>query len=201
MLLGSYPIAAVMYLKQYESELRGLPPVVVTAVTAEVTRLYETDGVSAALHSWVVSDWDDVEAWGTTMLTFSDDTNAVVTASFAMPGGVRNAFEVYTTNAAFHGRMTPNDAMKVYTPDPNAFGSEYLHEKLESRTGWISASPDDDWERGYLQEMQGFMERVATGRQPLLGLKLARAVIRVVYASYLSAEIGQRVPLASADRA
>ena len=60
MLLGSYPIAAVMYLKQYESELRGLPPVVVTAVTAEVMRLYETDGVSAALHSWVVSDWDDV---------------------------------------------------------------------------------------------------------------------------------------------
>ena len=45
------------------------------------------------------------------------------------------------------------------------------------------------------------MERVATGRQPLLGLKLARAVIRVVYASYLSAEIGQRVPLPSADRA
>ena len=113
-----------------------------------------------------------------------------------MLGGVRNTFEVYTTNSAYRGNMTPNDGLLVYSPDPNAFGTEYLHEKIETRTGWITAAPDEDWVRGYPQEMQDFMEAIAGGREPVSGLGLASDVVEVIYAAYVSAEEGRRVPLA-----
>ena len=195
LMLGSHPIAAAIHLKEHEARLRGGPPVHVVSVTAETTALYDSAAARAASSDWIVSDWGDVETWANLVMTFSDGTKAVVTASFAMLGGTRNAFEVYTTNAVFHANMTPNSALNVFTPDPAAFGDEYLHEKLESRTGWIAASPDEDWVRGYPQEMQDFIECVAARREPISGLGLAIDVVDVVYAGYLSAEEGRRVDL------
>jgi predicted dehydrogenase len=91
--------------------------------------------------------------------------------------------------------MTPNDGLMAYTPDARAFGDEYLHEKLESRTGWISVGPDEDWVRGYPQEMRDFVSAVAEGREPLSGLALAADVVEVIYSSYLSAAEGRRIDL------
>jgi predicted dehydrogenase len=196
LMLGSHPIGAAIHLKNHEAQLSGKEPLRVSAVTAEVAPLYETTAVAkASAHNWVVSDWRDVETWANVVLSFTDGTKAVITASFAMLGGVRNSFEVYTTNAAFRSSMTANDELRVFSPDQEAFGTEYLHEKIESRTGWISASPDEDWTRGYPQEMQDFMESVTELRLPLSDLSLARNVVEIIYASYVSAEEGRRVGL------
>jgi predicted dehydrogenase len=196
LMLGSHPIGAALHLKDYESRLRGEPPIRAASVTAEVAALYDTAATHKAGHDWVVSDWDDVETWANTVIGFSDGTKAVITASFAMLGGVRNMLEVYTTSAAFHANMTPNSSLQVFTPDAAAFGNEYLHEKVESRTGWISVSPDEDWVRGYPQEMQDFVESIVEHRQPVADLDIAIDVVDVIYASYVSAEEGRRVDLA-----
>jgi predicted dehydrogenase len=195
-MLGSHPIGAALHLKQYESEIAGLPPIRATSVTASIAALYETDAVKRAGHSWLVSDWQDVETWANLVIDFSDGTKAIIAASFAMLGGVRNTFEIFTTNSAYRANMTPNDGLLVYSPDPVAFGTEYLHEKIETRTGWISAAPDEDWVRGYSQEMQDFMEAIALGREPVSGLRLGSDVVEVIYNAYLSAEEGRRIPLA-----
>ena len=195
LMLGSHPIGAAIHLKDYESQLIGGKPIKVASVTAETTALYQTDAMRRAGHEWIVSDWQDVETWANLVMGFSDGSKAVITASFAMLGGVRNTFEVYTTNAVYHGNMTPNDGLMVYSPDGKAFGDEYLREKIETRSGWIAASPDEDWVRGYPQEMQDFVEAIAGGREPVSGLPLARAVVEVLYASYQSAEDGRRVDL------
>ena len=196
LMLGSHAIGAAIHLKEHEARLRGQPPITVTSVTAEAAALHDSDAARNAGHDWLVSDWEDVETWANLVMAFSDGSRAVITASFAMLGGVRNTFEVYSTNAVFHANMTPNSALQVFTPDQTAFGDEYLHEKLESRAGWISASPDEDWLRGYPQEMQDFIECVATGRQPVSGLPLATTVVDVIYSAYLSAEEGRRIDLA-----
>ena len=195
MMLGSHPIGAAIHLKDYESSLVGGKPIRVTAVTCETRALYDTEAARRAGHDWIVSDWQDVETWANLVMAFSDGSQAVITASFAMLGGVRNTFEVYTTNSVYRGNMTPNDGLLVYTPDGEAFGTEYLHEKIETRTGWITAAPDEDWVRGYPQEMQDFMEAVATGREPVSGLRLAADVVEVIYAAYQSAEQGRRIEL------
>jgi predicted dehydrogenase len=196
LMLGSHPIGAAIHLKEYEAQLAGIDPIRVTSVTATTAALYDTDAVKRGHHSWLVSDWGDVETWANLVMGFSDGSQAVIAASFAMLGGVRNTFEVYTTNCVFRGNMTPNDGLLVYSPDSNAFGTEYLHEKIETRTGWITAAPDEDWVRGYPQEMQDFMEAIAAGREPISGLRLASDVVEVIYSAYLSAEEGRRIPLA-----
>ncbi|CAH1657727.1 MULTISPECIES: Gfo/Idh/MocA family oxidoreductase [unclassified Chelatococcus] len=195
MMLGSHPIGAALHLKDYEAQVAGVAPIRATTVTCETRAFYDTEAVRRAGHSWIVSDWQDVETWANLIIGFSDGSQAVISASFAMLGGVRNTFEVYTTNAVYRGNMTPNDGLLVYTPDPQGFGNEYLHEKIETRTGWITAAPDEDWVRGYPQEMQDFMEAIASARQPVSGLTLAAAVVDVIYAAYQSAEEGRRVSL------
>ncbi len=193
-MLGSHALGAAIHLKDYESQLAGTP-IRVTTVTADTAALYDSEAMRRAGHDWVVSDWKDVETWANVSLAFSDGSRAVVTASFAQLGGVRNTFEVYTTNSVYRGNMTPNDGLMVYSPDAKAFGDEYLQEKIETRTGWIAAAPDEDWVRGYPQEMQDFIDAIANGREPVSGLALARAVVEVIYASYQSAEDGRRVDL------
>jgi predicted dehydrogenase len=191
--LGSHPIGAAIHLKDFESQAGSGAPITVQAVTANVAS-FDDPGLDPD-RGWLVSDWEDVERWSNVVLDFSDGSRAAITASFAMLGGVRNLFEVYTTNAVFRANVTPNDGLMIFSPDQTAFGDEYLHEKVESRAGWVSASPDEDWARGYPQEMQDFIECVASGRQPVSGLALARQVVEVIYTSYVSAELGRRIDL------
>jgi predicted dehydrogenase len=191
--LGSHPIGAAIHLKDFEARANSSTRVTVQAVTANIAT-FDSQGLDPN-RGWLVSDWEDVERWSNVVLDFSDGSRAVVTASFAMLGGVRNLLEVYTTNAVFRANVTPNDGLMIFSPDAMAFGDEYLHEKVESRAGWVAASPDEDWARGYPQEMQDFVECVASGRQPVSDLTLARQVVEVIYASYVSAEQGRRIDL------
>ena len=68
-------------------------------------------------------------------------------------------------------------------------------EKLETKAGWNFASPDEDWVRGYPQELEDFVDCLRTGREPVSGLDLACQTVEAIYAAYLSAEKGGRVEL------
>jgi len=60
----------------------------------------------------------------------------------------------------------------AYTPDGAVGGDEYVRGKVETKAGWQFPSPEEDWMRGYPQELE------------------------VIYAGYLSAATGRRVELA-----
>jgi len=75
------------------------------------------------------------------------------------------------------------------------WGDEYLTEKVETRAGWQFASPEEDWMRGYPQELEDFVDAIRERRAPLSGADLAREVVEVIYAGYLSAASGRRVEL------
>jgi len=49
--------------------------------------------------------------------------------------------------------------------------------------------------RGYPQELEDFVEAIRERRPPLSGAALAREVVEVIYAGYLSAASGRRVEL------
>ncbi len=80
-------------------------------------------------------------------------------------------------------------------PLPQIFGDEYIAEKLETKAGWNFASPDEDWVRGYPQELEDFVESLLSGREPMSGLDLAQETVKAIYAAYLSAEKGMRVEI------
>ena len=103
--------------------------------------------------------------------------------------------EVRLSNSVIKCNITPNNTCQVYAPSPEEFADEYISEKLETKAGWNFAFPDEDWARGYPQEMQDFIEAVYYNRDPISDIDLGREVVKVIYASYVSAELGQRVDL------
>jgi predicted dehydrogenase len=193
--LGAHPVSAVLHLKSYEGLLKGGKGIRLKSVTAEVGRHTRMESFQKEPKKWIVSAWEDVEDWAAMIMNFEDGSQAVISASDGVLGGVRNTMTVYLSNAVVQVNINPNDTVVAYAPAPQIFGDEYIAEKLETKAGWNFASPDEDWVRGYPQELEDFAECLLTGREPVSGLDLAIETVKAIYAAYLSAEKGMRVDL------
>jgi predicted dehydrogenase len=190
--MGCHPLSAVLYLKQVEAKARG-EKIAVASVTCDVGNVAAC--LPANERGIVKSNPVDVEDWGTLTATFSDGTKATVFSGDMIAGGVRNLIETYTSGGALFANITPNTHMMSYQTDEEKLASVYITEKVDRKTGWQYVCLEEEWTRGYLQEIQDFMECVAGGRQPLSGLALAFETIKVNYAGYWAAEEGRRVTL------
>ncbi len=195
MRLGSHPVGGSLHLKHYEGMLKYGRPTRPKSVMAEVGHHTKIESFTKEKKKYVVSEWEDVEDWGVMVITFEDDSNATVFASDTVLGGVRNILSVYLSNAVAHININPHDVLEVYAPDPHIFGEEYIAEKLETKAGWNFPSPDDDWMKGFPQELEDFIDAILLDREPVSSIDLARDVVEVIYAGYASAEGGKRIDL------
>ncbi len=189
---GSHPVGGVLYLKQAEGMARGGKPIRPKNVVAEVGHLMKMKGFSRA-DTALTGNLADCEDFGSILITFEDGSVAQVTSSDVVLGGIYNYVKLFCSRGRIEANMNPNNQVMVYGPDEQAFGEEYIAEKLSTRAGWNFASPDEHWASGYPHEIQDFAECVAEGREPLSGWTLARDVVAVIYAAYVSAEEGRRV--------
>ncbi len=189
---GCHPLAAVLHLKQVEAAARG-ERITVADVTCDVGSL--TPGLTAEQRAYIQARPVDVEDWGMLSLTFSDGTKATIFAGDMVMGGVRNLVETFTTGGALFANITPNTHLVSYQTDEARLGEVYITEKVDRKTGWQFICVEEEWTRGYIGEIQDFMECVTLGRQPLAGVELAYAAIQVHYAGYWAAEEGRRITL------
>ncbi|MEW6147773.1 MAG: Gfo/Idh/MocA family protein [Bradyrhizobium sp.] len=190
--MGCHPLSAVLYLKQVEAQARG-ETIRVASVTCDVGNV--TAGLKPEERTYIKANPVDVEDWGTLTATFSDGTKATVFSGDMIMGGVRNLIETYTSGGSLFANITPNTHLMSYQTSEEKLASVYITEKVDRKTGWQYVCLEEEWTRGYLQEIQDFMECVATGRQPLSDLALAYETIKVNYAGYWAAEEGRRVVL------
>ena len=190
--MGCHPLSTALYLKQVEAKARG-ERITVSAVTAD------TGNVAAALapaeRTYIKANPVDVEDWSALTVTFSDGTKATVFSGDMILGGVRNLIETFTSGGSLFANITPNNHLLSYMTEEEKLANVYITEKVDRKTGWQFVCLEEEWTRGYLQEIQDFMECVATGRQPRSGLDLAYETIKVSYAGYWSAEDGRRIAL------
>jgi predicted dehydrogenase len=190
--MGCHPLSTVLYLKQVEARARG-ERIAVVAVSADV------GNVAACLppreRGYIKADPVDVEDWGMLTLTFSDGTKGTIFSGDMILGGVRNQVETYTNGGALFANITPNNHMTSYLTDEDKLEGVYITEKVDRKTGWQFVCLEEEWTRGYLQEIQDFMECVAFGREPRADLALAYETTKLVYAGYRSAEEGRRIAL------
>jgi predicted dehydrogenase len=193
--MGSHPIGAVIHLKHYEGQRRRGRPIRVKSVIADVAQLTKMDAVRNAPRKWLVTEWEDVEDWSAAILTFEDGTKATVLSTDVSLGGVKNLLTAHLSNGVVQVNINPNTSLQVYAPDGQIWGDEYITEKVETKGGWQFPSPDEDWMRGYPQEMEDFVDAVREGREPLSGALLAHETVEVIYAAYVSAHEGRRVDL------
>jgi predicted dehydrogenase len=190
--MGCHPLSAVLYLKQVEAKARG-ETIGVASVTGDVGNV--TASLRPEERTYIKANPVDVEDWGTLTATFSDGTKATVFSGDMIMGGVRNLIETYTSGGSLFANITPNNHLMSYQTSEEKLAPVYITEKVDRKTGWQYVCLEEEWTRGYLQEIQDFMECAATGRQPLSDLALAYETIKVNYAGYWAAEEGRRVVL------
>ncbi|GGF46278.1 dehydrogenase [Aliidongia dinghuensis] len=190
--MGCHPLSAVLYLKQVEAKARG-ETITVTDVVADTGNVAAS--VPPSQKPFIKANPVDVEDWGMLTMTFSDGTKATIFSGDMIMGGVRNLVETYTTGGSLFANITPNNHLVSYQTDEQKLAPVYITEKVDRKTGWQFVCLEEEWTRGYLQEIQDFMECVAIGREPIAGVDLAYETMKVQYAGYWSAEDGKRVRL------
>jgi len=195
MRLGSHPIGAVLHLKHYEGMIKFGHPIRVQSVIGDVGHLTKMEAFRSEPKKWMVDSWEDVEDWSAALITFEDGSKATIHSTDVSLGGVKNLISVYLSNAVAQININPNNSLVVYSPEGNVFGSEYITEKVETKAGWQFPSPDEDWMRGYPQELEDFINAIIEDRAPISGPDLAYETVEVIYGAYLSAETGKRVDL------
>lgn len=189
---GAHPLSAILWLKKLEGDARG-EEVVVRSVFADMSQI--TPSLTPYDHRHIAARPHDVEDFGTVILTFSDGTKAVVIATDTLLGGSRNYVELYCNDAVINCKLTMSDAMSTYFLDEDRLDDVYLSEMLPAKTGWNNPFLEDEILRGYVDEMRDFVESVYYDKDPKSGFQLAADTIKVIYAAYMSAEIGSAVML------
>lgn len=174
---GCHPLTAALYLKA------PLRPVAASCRTHSITRLPAFRDLGH-----LRTTYQDVEDYAALHVVFEDGTVADILASELVLGGVANWIEVCANNHRTRCSLNPVDALTTYNPREEYFENIYVVEKTGTKQGWSHPAPDEDWQHGYPQEMQDFMECAASGRAPLCGSQLGRDTVAVIYAGYLSAE-------------
>jgi predicted dehydrogenase len=193
--LGVHPLGAMLYLKRQEGIRRSGVPIRPSSVMAEVGDLTQSRGFETESRHWIGTGWQDVENWGSMLLTFEDGTRGIVWASDAVLGGMESSLKILMSNAHLVCNLSHTRLVEAYAPDASVFGAEYLTEKLETSAGWSPPQPDEDWAQGHRHMIQDFVAAIADGRAPQSDGELGRDVIQVVYSAYVSAAEGRRVAL------
>ncbi|MDO4321559.1 MAG: Gfo/Idh/MocA family oxidoreductase [Lachnospiraceae bacterium] len=187
---GAHPLSAILWLKQQEAQARG-KEIKVETVLADMGRMTPT--LTKYEHRHIAARPNDVEDSGTVILTFSDKSKAVIMANDTLLGGSKNYVELYCNDAAINCTLTMADMMETYFLDEDGLGDVYLSEMLPSKTGWNKPFLLDEVMRGYTDEMKDFMQCIMYDREPKSGFDMAYDTAKIIYAAYMSAEIGQAV--------
>jgi predicted dehydrogenase len=194
--LAAHPIGLGLFLKHYEGGKKSGQPILPVAVLADGTDLTKTAAFASAKGSPLVTGWKDVETWAQATVTFADGTRGIFYGADNLLGGMESTVDIRLTNARLKLDFLPVRVCQFFTVDPAPVQDVYFNEKQETKAGFSFPNPDEEWMLGYPQEIQDFMEAVAFDRAPLSGLELAKQVVEVVYAGYVSIEEGRKVALA-----
>lgn len=188
--VGTHPLAGLLWLKQVEAKARD-EQITIKSVTADIGTVLPSLSDHERRH--ISADPVDVDDFATVVVTFSDNTKAVVLASDTVLGGTKNYIEIYANDATLLCNITPNDTMQSYLLDEDGIEDMQLSEMLPSKLGWQKPFIVPEIARGYVGELQDFMECIVYDRQPLSGFQLAYDTMKVAYAAYWSAEEGKRI--------
>ena len=189
---GAHPLSAILWLKQQEAHALG-KEIRVHSVLADMGCVTPTLTKYERRH--IAARPNDVEDSGTVILTFSDKSKAVIMANDTLLGGSKNYVELYCNDAAINCTLTMADMMETYFLDEDGLGDVYISEMLPSKIGWNKPFLLDEVMRGYTDEMKDFMECVMYDRNPKSDFNMAYETVKIIYAAYMSAEIGQVVKL------
>ena len=191
---GCHPLTAALYLKGVEGNVRNGKPIRPKAVSARTHAITRLENFEDKGH--IRCDYHDIDDFSAMHIVFEDGTIADIFASDIILGGIHNWLEVSANNHRSICNINPNTAMQTYNPAEAYFKDIYTVEKIGTKQGWQTPSPDEDWFTGYPQEMEAFYRGIAYGEPIESNSTLAADCILTIYSAYVSAErAGAEVPV------
>lgn len=189
---GTHPLSAILWLKQQEAKALN-KEICVESVMADMGVI--TPHLSKYEHRHICANPVDVEDAGSVILTFSDNTRAIIIATDTLLGGSKNYVELYCNDAAITCNLTMSNVMSTYFLDEDRMDDVYISEMLPTKIGWNNPFLEDEILRGYVDEMRDFMHAIYYDCQPKSDFRLAYESIKITYLAYLSAELGRKINL------
>ena len=185
---GCHPLTAALYLKKVEGRARFGKPIRPASVSARTHALTQLPEFVDTGH--IRADYDDIEDFAMTHVTFQDGTIATVFASEIVLGGVHNWLEVCAGNHRTICNLNPSNQMQTYNPVESQFDDIYVVEKIGTKQGWAMTAPDEDFSHGFPQEIEAFYRAAAHGGDLESDSQLAADCISTIYSGYVSAANG-----------
>ncbi|MCX7944224.1 MAG: Gfo/Idh/MocA family oxidoreductase [Deltaproteobacteria bacterium] len=120
------------------------------------------------------------------LIEFENGVVANLEASWALKGGMDSVMECYGTEGVIYADLLRGGGIKCYsergfTPNPE-----------ESR-GWTFPEYDWNYQNGYPQEMQHFIDCILHNKEPMESAKDGKVVLEIMIAAYLSAATGKKI--------
>jgi predicted dehydrogenase len=145
--------------------------------------------VTAQCGTYVHQHKTRADDYGVFLVEFENGCMAQVEDSWSKPGGIEDAAEIFGTQGVIYCDICRGSSSLVYSQ--GGFG--YAVEKADSTKGWNHVIYEENWQYGYPQELQHFVDCVLGRAQPLESGEDGRAVLEVMFAAYESAATGRRI--------
>jgi predicted dehydrogenase len=125
------------------------------------------------------------------ILEFANGTVALAEESWSKQGGMDDRAEVHGSKGVAFADLLHGNSIETFSAE----GYDYAVEKAGSTKGWTFTIYEEEWNYGFPQEMEHFVDCVQNDKKPIVSGEDGRAVLEVIFAAYESAGSGRKVDL------
>lgn len=125
------------------------------------------------------------------ILEFENGTTALAEESWTKLGGMDDRAEVHGSKGVAYADLLQGNAIQTYSTE----GYDYAVEKAGATKGWTFTIYEEEWNYGFPQEMEHFVDCVLYDKEPAVTGEDGRAVLEAIFAAYESARTGRKIEL------
>ncbi len=145
--------------------------------------------IYADMATIVHKDKTDGDDLATIIITFEGGRKAIAEESWIKKGGMDDRAEAYGSEGLSYANLHMDISLKTYSEK----GYDYVVEKAPISKGWSYTIYEEEWNYGFPQEFQHFIDCVLNNKEPLITGKDGKAVMEMIFAAYESAGKGCKV--------